>query len=184
MINHVWSGRMRLVYGILLVAALAPCMLSAGEPDEVQPGKSRGDALKVGDLAWMAGDWKGEIFGGPIREQWHAPENGAMIGSSVMGVTRDRAMYEFMLIEERDGVPTMFLRHFKQHLATKETEPMAFELESLDGKRAVFESSNTSQLFSRIVYERASKKELVVRLEGERDGKPVVMESRMSRLGE
>jgi len=158
-------------------------MLSAGEPGEVQAGKSGGEAPKVGDLAWMAGDWKGEIFGGPIREQWHAAENGAMIGSSVMGVTRDRAMYEFMLIEERDGVPTMFLRHFKQHLATKETDPMAFELKSVDGKKAVFETSNTSHMFSRIGYERTSKKELVVRLEGERGGKPVVMESKMSRVG-
>ncbi len=163
----------------ILACAAAPYVLSAGEP-KAEIRKAPKDAWTVADLKWMSGDWKGQIFGGPIRERWHEPAGEVMLGTSTMGLTRERAMYELMVIEEKDGAPTMFLRHFRQYLATNETAPMEFRLTSLSKKKAVFESEDKSHTFSRIVYERTSKEELMVRLEGERDGKPTSIESRMA----
>ncbi len=165
-----------------LVASAATYSIQAFEPE----GKPvANDAAKsahtVEDLAWMSGRWQGQIFGGPIDEHWQAPSSGVMMGMSRLGADRERCMYEFMLIEEHDGAPTMFLRHFRQHLSTRETEPMAYRLVELSGKKAIFESADKSHSFTRITYELEKKKSMLVVLEGERGGKPTRVESRMER---
>lgn len=164
-----------------LVASAATYSIQAFEPDDKPfANDAAKSAHTVDDLAWMSGRWQGQIFGGPIDELWQAPSDGVMMGMSRLGTDRERCMYEFMLIEEHDGVPTMFLRHFRQHLATKETEPMAYRLVVMSGRKAVFESTDKSHSVTRITYE-LKKKSMLVVLEGERGGKPTRVECRMER---
>lgn len=160
----------------LAVAGLASSALFAGSDNPPAPA-----GPTVGDLSFMAGTWSGTIFGGPIVETWGKPDRGAMIGMSRMGSDAAKAMYEFMLVEEKDGAPTMFLRHFRRHLATKEAEPMAFRLTLVEGEKAVFECPDKKHSFTKITYERTAKNELLVMLEGEREGRPMKVESRMQR---
>lgn len=159
-----------------LLVVIAPFSLWALGPDDE---KSKSE-FSVNDLKWMTGTWHGEIFGGAIVERWFAPSGGAMLGTSQMGTDRTRTTYELLLIEEKDGAPTMFLRHFKQYLTTQETTAMEFRLTQLDGKKAVFETSDASHTFTRITYE-LEDKTLVVLLEGQKGEKPLKIESRMNR---
>ena len=145
-------ARFALATVILLIGVAA--LARAGD-DPAGEDKSAAKAQPtVSDLAWMAGDWRGKIFGGPIREQWFAPAGGAMPGLSRMGETPARSMYETLLIEEVDGVPTMFIRHFKSRLTTNEKAPMTFPLKSLDKQTAVFESPDEKLHITTLTYRR------------------------------
>ncbi len=176
---NAFNGRRRatVLVAALSVVAATPCLLALDEQDDAAKSPT------LDDLGFMAGTWSGTIFGGPIVETWAKPDAGAMIGMSRMGHDGARAMYEFMLIEEKDGAPTMFLRHFRQHLTTKESEPMAFRLNSVEDKTAVFESPDKKHSFTKITYSRPGKDELHVKLEGEREGHPMKVESRLKRVG-
>jgi hypothetical protein len=166
---------------VAVIAIAAPMTLSALEPEEGKSDSKPQTSFSVDDLKWMTGTWHGEIFGGPIVERWHAPLGGAMLGTSHMGNDRAKSMYELLLIEEKDGAPTMFLRHFKQFLTTKEDAPMEFRLTNLKGKKAVFETSDKSHGFTKISYELEGREMLVI-LEGEGSGKPMKVESRMTKM--
>ncbi|HWL93198.1 MAG TPA: DUF6265 family protein, partial [Phycisphaerae bacterium] len=109
------------------------------------------------------------------------PEGGVMLGTSRLGSDAARTMYEFMLIEEKNGAPTMFLRHFRQYLGTTETQPMEFVLKKVKEGKAFFETEDKSHNFTHITYEREGKDTLIVRLKGSQNGKPSVTESRMQR---
>jgi len=146
-----------------------------------EPAKT-GDTDVVDSLDWMAGAWRGELFGGPLEEHWSGPRGGAMIGMSRMGAERERAMYEFMLIERKGDGVFLYLRHFRGGLTTGEKEPMRYKLTESGRYRAVFATENKKLSIATITYELAPSKMLVVRLEGERNGKPVRHESRMKRL--
>lgn len=163
---------------VVVLAVCAPLALVAIEPDKDEADAPLKAEFTVEDLTWMSGHWHGQIFGGPITERWHKPAGGVMVGSSIMGSDRAHAMYEFLLIEEKDGAPTMFLRHFKQYLSSNEKAPMEFRLTAIEGKRATFETEDKNHTFSKIEYEMDGR-ELVVRLSGERQGKPMQVESRM-----
>jgi hypothetical protein len=160
----------------LLSVIVATPLLFAFDDEDDKTG-----APTAADLKFMTGTWSGTIFGGPIVETWGKPEGGVMIGMSRMGGDAARAMYEFMMIDEKDGAPTMFLRHFRRHLATGESEPMAFRLTSVEGETAVFECPDKKHSFTKITYTRSSKNELHVTLEGERECRPSKVESRMKR---
>lgn len=150
---------------------------AAPEPTD----KSMNPNATVDDLGWMSGTWHGEIFGSPIQEQWHAPKDGVILGTSRMGTDPARTTYEFLLIEEKNGVPTMFLRHFKQYLSSDEKAPMEYSLTRIDNKKAVFETSDKSLSFTRITYQAEGRNTLVVTLDGESGDKPMRIECRMSK---
>ena len=133
----------------------------------------------VDDLAWIAGNWEGDIFGGPIQEMWTAPKGGSMAGVSRMGASAKRATYEALLIETIDGVPTMFLRHFSSQLAGREgKEAMKYPLQSLDKNTAVFKTADTKLTFQEIVYSRDGDV-LSVKLIGKRGDKPFTVNCTM-----
>lgn len=136
-------------------------------------------STNVDDLGWIAGNWEGEIFGGPIQEMWTAPKGGSMAGVSRMGATAKRATYEALLIETIDGKPTMFLRHFSSQLTGREgKDAMKYPLESLDKQTAVFKTADTKLTFQEIVYSRDGDV-LTVKLIGKRGDKPFTVNCTM-----
>lgn len=144
-----------------------------------EPARATKESTSVDDLAWIAGNWQGEIFGGPIQEMWTAPTGGTMAGVSRMGADGKKAVYESLLIEEVDGVPTMFLRHFGSKLAAREgKDAMAYPLESLTGKTAIFKTADTKLSFGEITYNRDGDV-LKVKLTGKRGDKPFTVNCTM-----
>ena len=147
-----------------------------------EPNEDAKTSTSVDDLAWIAGNWQGEIFGGPIQEMWTAPTGGSMAGVSRMGASAKRATYESLLIEEVDGVPTMFLRHFGTKLAAREgKDAMVYPLESLKNKTAVFKTADTKLTFGEITYSRDGD-DLKVKLVGKRGDKPFTVNCTMKQV--
>lgn len=149
--------------------------VSAGE--EPVDGKTpvAKEQHSVDDLAWIAGNWEGEIFGGPIQEMWTLPRGGSMAGVSRMGASAKRATYEALLIETIDGVPTMFLRHFSSQLTGREgKDAMKYPLATLAKQTAVFKTADTKLTFQEIAYSRDGDM-LTVRLIGKRGDKPLTV---------
>ncbi|MGE0479057.1 MAG: DUF6265 family protein [Phycisphaerae bacterium] len=179
----------RFVIGVVasaLVAALGLAGPSARAQDGAAPDakavERRPTGAAAAELSWIAGHWRGEMFGSPVEEMWGAPRGGSMFGCCRLGDDGAKAMYEALLIQEVDGVPTMFLLHFKSGLVARETAPLAYPLVKSGPKEAVFEVADPGSRHKRIVYRLDGDDTLVVRLEGERDGKPTASEGRMRRV--
>jgi hypothetical protein len=61
---------------------------------------------RVGDLAWLAGDWVSEDGGRWTEESWTAPRGGVMLGHSRSGRGDSLREFEFLRIAAgEDGVP-------------------------------------------------------------------------------
>lgn len=155
---------------------------SGGEGTPPPAAERKPTGAAVIELEWIAGHWRGEMFGGPVEEIWGAPRGGSMLGCCRLGDDGAKAMYEVLLIDEVEGVPTMFLLHYKSQLVARDAAPLRYALVKSAPTEATFETADTTQRFKRIVYRLDGKDTLVVRLEGERDGKPTAAEGRMKRV--
>ena len=129
------------------LAALALGLLASGCLQlETQPGSSGAEDAEVdarlAPLAWLAGTWKAEAFGGDIEETWLAP-----MGDSMQGVFRavgDGTLRFSELIQvtaEEAGVVMRFA-HFRPDYSTWEGEagPMQLLLTSSSETELVFEA--------------------------------------------
>lgn len=147
----------------LLIAPLLALLL----PGDLRPASAESEITK---LAWLEGTWRLERQGERLEESYGPP-----LGNSITGTFRwlrgDSAwIYEFLLIEERGGKVTYYLRHFGPgsvgHEA--ETKPIALPLVDLGDGEAVFEDLASRP--QRLILRREGKDGLTVATEGGRDG--------------
>ena len=70
------------------------------------------------NIAWMAGDWIGDGFGGISYEHWSPPIAGIMIGTYRHVSAEKNNFFEFFTIAQKeDGNFVMKLRHFNPNIA-------------------------------------------------------------------
>lgn len=71
---------------------------------------------EIEDIAWIAGSWVGEAFGGLSEEIWSDPVAGSMMGM-YRSVTRGKVgFYEILTITEENGSLILRLKHFHPDL--------------------------------------------------------------------
>ena len=137
---------------ILAVAAVALPVCAA------DPGTAA-----VDDLAWLAGSWSGDAFGGTFEETWNPPSGGTMVG--LFKLLRDGRpeMYELMRIAEVDGRVVLEVKHFSADFTAWEAkeEAVRFPLvEARDGYAAfdglVFERQDDGAIVARLAMKDAS----------------------------
>jgi hypothetical protein len=117
---------MRILMIVLLATAVPLC---AAEPG----------STSVEDLAWLAGSWSGEAFGGTFEETWHPPSGGTMVGMFKLLQDGRPDMYELMRIAEVDGRIVLEVKHFSADFTAWEAkdEAVRFPLvEARDGHAA------------------------------------------------
>lgn len=163
-----------IVIGIVVLAAFAAW---AGEPAEDEKS-----ALKVTDLAWMAGHWQSPAKSGYTDEYWTEPLNGAMNGMCRIGDKAKRAMYEILLIEEVDGKLEYSMMHFGPGLKPREQEPMKFDVERGKKEKEVVFVGRDKEKGTRLTYHQATPDQLVCVLEKTRGGKQSRNEFKMTRV--
>lgn len=73
-------------------------------------------AASIDEIAWIAGHWHGEAFGGKIEEVWSQPAGGAMMGMFRLVQGDDVGFYELMLLREEAGSLAFRLKHFNSDL--------------------------------------------------------------------
>jgi hypothetical protein len=64
------------------------------------------------DLAWIAGHWQGEHWGGKTEELWLLPDGGAMIGTFRHIKEGKLVFTEHQSIEQDDTGITLRIKHF------------------------------------------------------------------------
>ena len=127
----------------LPAATLLLCILGAlpaipAEPPAEEP------TFRIADLAWLAGRWTGEGFGGKVEETWSPPTAGTMTGTFRLDSQAEGrwtpTFYEFMVIlETPDGI-VLRLKHFNPDVTGWETQDefVDFPLIRVDKRRAEF----------------------------------------------
>ena len=97
--------------------------------------------VKLSDLGWLEGRWRGE-WGPRLAEQvWFSPKAGAMEGMfRVIEGEKTLVIEYFTLVQKPDGV-ALYIRHFTPSLAPWEkTDATVLNLASTDGKKFEFQN--------------------------------------------
>lgn len=134
---------------LTLTLLILPLVVSPAWAEE--PGPS------IEDLAFFAGSWHGELFGGKADETWMAPRDGTMIGVFRLTWDDGRKLYELLIIEEVEGEVKMVFRHFGAGMELWEREierPNRFALVEQGENFAVFDAPDRSQEPARFRFER------------------------------
>ncbi len=125
----------------LLVVTL-PLLLVLGThtPPQDDPDTSLENANpKIEDFAWLAGQWRGEGFGGTCEEIWSHPLAGTMVGTFRLVQGDEVVFYEIMVIGPDDDGFSLKVKHFSREFVSWEDKEGAvrfpFESMSKDGAR-------------------------------------------------
>ena len=101
----------------------------------------RGGAAKIGDMAWLAGTWRGTGLGGESEEVWSEPQGGIMMGMYRMIKDTKPIFYEFLTLSEIDGTLMIRLKHFHANFVgwEEKDKTVDFSFIKKDGKRIYFD---------------------------------------------
>ncbi len=93
------------------------------------------------DVAWIAGSWQGEAFGGHTEEIWSEPSAGSMMGSFKLVNEGEISFYEFMTISEVDHSLILKIKHFDAALTgwEEKDETVDFKFIKQEGNRTYFD---------------------------------------------
>lgn len=95
----------------------------------------------IEELAWIAGHWKGEAFGGIVEEIWSPPLGGSMMCVFRLVSEGKVNFYEIEVIMEVEETLILRLKHFHHDLKGWETkdETVDFPLVKIEDKKAYFD---------------------------------------------
>ena len=110
---------------------------------------------KLENCAWIAGNWKGEAFGGQVEENWSEPSGGSMMATFKLINDNKVSFYEIEIIRQLDTTLVLQLKHFDGALKGWETkdETVDFPLRKITANKVIFEG---------MTFERVSDNEMNV----------------------
>lgn len=76
----------------------------------------------IENVAWIAGNWKGEAFGGKVEENWSEPSGGSMMAAFKLVKDGKTVFYEIEIIREVENTLILQLKHFNYDLKGWETK--------------------------------------------------------------
>lgn len=96
---------------------------------------------KLENIRWIAGNWKGEAFGGITEENWSEPSGGSMMATFKLINDGKVSFYEIETISEVNNSLLLRLKHFNNDLKGWETkdETVDFPLIRVTKNKAIFE---------------------------------------------
>ena len=126
---------------IILIQVLLVFSISSQENQTLQLAPDQ-DSPKatIDQVAWIAGQWHGEAFGGKTEEVWTAPSAGSMMGSFKAYKGNEITFYEFCLIREVEGSLILQLKHFNHDLKgwERKNETVDFPLVKIENEEVYF----------------------------------------------
>jgi hypothetical protein len=140
---------------------------------QAKPPKETSDSLTLQEMNWLAGRWQDTNPSDFTDEHWAQPVGGAMVGMCRLGSEADKALYEILLIEEKDGKLIYTMEHFGSGLAHRDKAPLVFDVHRGKGEKEVVFVQRDSPTSTRLIYRLASRDRLEVTLAKQRDGKEV-----------
>ncbi|BAO76783.1 DUF6265 family protein [Winogradskyella sp. PG-2] len=117
---------------------------------------------KLENIAWIAGTWHGEAFGGQAEEIWSEPSNGSMMATFKFTINNRVSFYEIEIIRELENTLVLQLKHFRSDLKGWENkdETVDFPLKEITENKVVFEG---------MYFEKISESEMNVYVDIEND---------------
>lgn len=105
---------------------------------------------KLSNISWIAGNWKGEAFGGITKEIWSEPSGGSMMASFKLIDKGNVVFYEIEIIREVENTLILQLKHFGSDLKGWETkdETVDFPLIKITPTKAIFEGMTFEKISS------------------------------------
>ena len=93
------------------------------------------------DIAWVAGHWRGEAFGGITEELWSPPIGGSMMCAFKLVKDDQVSFYEIVSISEEDNTLILRLKHFNQDLTgwEEKNETVDFRLVEVTKNKVYFD---------------------------------------------
>ena len=103
---------------------------------------------KLENIAWIAGTWHGEAFGGIAEEIWSEPSGGSMMASFKLINNGKISFYEIEIIREIENSLVLQLKHFGADLKGWETkdETVDFPLKEITENKVVFEGMSFERI--------------------------------------
>jgi len=97
---------------------------------------------KIDQLAWLAGHWQGDGFGGLNEELWSQPLAGSMMGTYRLIKDGKTVFYEMLNIVEQNNSLVMRLKHFSHDFVGWESkaEHVSFPLVHITENAVYFEA--------------------------------------------
>jgi hypothetical protein len=140
-IHHLGCSLSRVPLLQILLVAL-PLLFVLGNHTLPQQDPDTGPVpaqTKIEDFAWLAGQWRGEGFGGTCEEIWSHPLAGTMVGTFRLVQGDEVVFYEIMVIGADDDGFSLKVKHFSKEFVSWEEKEGAvrfpFESMSKDGAR-------------------------------------------------
>lgn len=94
------------------------------------------------DISWLAGNWKGEAFGGKFEENWSKPSGGSMMFNFKLVADEKVAFYELGHIIEKESTLLYQIKHFDSNLKGWEEKDKSedFRFIKKEGNRMYFDN--------------------------------------------
>lgn len=124
---------------------------------------------KLENIRWIAGNWKGEAFGGITEENWSEPSGGSMMATFKLINDGKVSFYEIETISEVNNSLLLRLKHFNNDLKGWETkdETVDFPLIRVTKNKAIFEG---------MIFESVDENNMIVYVAIEqKDGKTITI---------
>lgn len=129
--------------------------------------------VTAADLAWMAGRWRAEVWGGVGEEIWVKNSDNSLV--CVFSFVKDGkpTFYEFLTLEPREQGLTLHLRHFHAKLIAWEDKdaPLLFTISKAAANEVAFERVDSAGGRTKISYKLEAPDRLTSTLERVKDGK-------------
>lgn len=121
---------------------LGLCLTTASFAQEtLQLNDQPSPPASLKDVAWIAGNWHGQAFGGEVQEFWAPPMGDSMMCAFKLVVDGKVQFYELCQIREENGTLILRLKHFNGDLKAWEEkdETVEFKLVKVEDDAVFFE---------------------------------------------
>lgn len=121
---------------------------------------------KLENIKWIAGNWKGEAFGGQTEENWSEPSAGSMMANFKL-IDKDKVVfYEIEIIREVENTLILQLKHFGSDLKgwEEKDKTINFPLKEITENKVVFEG---------MIFEKISANEMNIYVDIKQDNDSV-----------
>lgn len=127
----------------------------------------KAEPVAIEDLSFLAGSWRGDVFGSLVEETWLPPEEGNMTGVFRMTGDEQVDLVEIMTLTETDEGLMYRLRHFDTALVPWASEAdgpieakavlvdsvsVRFEFDESDDLEAITYDLENNTLTARVVF--------------------------------
>ncbi|RXJ50297.1 hypothetical protein ESZ48_08935 [Gelidibacter gilvus] len=121
---------------------------------------------KLENIKWIAGNWKGEAFGGQTEENWSEPSGGSMMATFKLIDNGEVVFYEIEIIREVENTLILQLKHFGNDLKgwEEKDKTIDFPLKEITENKVIFEG---------MIFEKISANEMNIYVDIKQDNRSV-----------